>query len=174
MRALFDALDRAGIRYCVTGSVAASVYGVLRQTHVTDVVADLDAADLERVAEGLRARFAIADPIDYGEFAMASVIDTETADKVDLILRRVGPFVASAFDRRQEFEIPGLGTVWVASVEDLIVAKLSWSEGTSELQLRDCEQLLRINARNIDRAYLERRAARLGVEGLLRGMIDAT
>jgi hypothetical protein len=38
MRAAIDALERLGVRYFVTGSVAASVHGVLRQSHDTDVV----------------------------------------------------------------------------------------------------------------------------------------
>jgi hypothetical protein len=174
MRAVFDALDRLGIRYYVTGSVAASVYGVLRQTHDTDVVADLDPADFSRLATLLRSGHAIADPIVDGDFAMASVIDQATADKVDLILRRSGPFETSALERRREADVPGLGRVWVASVEDLVLAKLSWSEGTSEMQLRDCQQLLRINAAVIDRAYLEHWAARLGISHRLQDALDAT
>jgi hypothetical protein len=111
LRAVFDALDRTRIRYYVTGSVAASVYGVLRQTHDTDVVVNLQPAGFDRLAE-LRASHAIPDPVDYAEFAMAWVIDQDTADNVDLILRRAGPFEQSAFERRRESDIPGLGTVW--------------------------------------------------------------
>jgi hypothetical protein len=174
MRPVLDAIDRLGLRYYVTGSVAASVYGVLRQTHDTDVVLDLDVDGFGRLASVLRDGYAIADPIEYGEFAMASVIDQETADKVDLILRRPGPFETSAFERRQRVEIPGIGVVWVASVEDLVLAKLAWSEGTSELQLRDCVQLLRLNTAAIDRSYLERWASRLGLAERLRDVLDAT
>jgi hypothetical protein len=104
---------------------------------------------------------------------VASVIDRATAQKVDLILRRAGPFEKSAMSRRQRTDIPGLGDVWVATVEDLIIAKLDWSEGTSELQLRDCEQLLRRNAARIDRTYLERWASRLGLSERLRQVSDA-
>jgi hypothetical protein len=129
---------------------------------------------LDRLATHLRASHAIADPIDYAEFAMAWVIDQDTADKADLILRRAGPFEPSAFERRRESDIPGLGRVWVASVEDLVLAKLAWSEGTSELQLRDCAQLFRLNAAMIDRAYLERWAAWLGLSQRLREVLDAS
>lgn len=170
MRTVFDALDRLGIRYFVSGSVAASVHGVMRQSQDTDVVVDLDPDGFGSLADALRRDWAIADPIDFGEFAMASVIDQETAEKVDLILRRPGPFEASAMERRREVDVPGLGRVWVASIEDLVLAKLVWSAGTSELQLRDCAQLLRVNAATIDRAYLERWAARRGVADLLRGV----
>ena len=168
MRAVFDALDRLGIGYFVTGSVAASVHGVLRQSLDTDVVVDLEPAGFAVLAQALGPSVAIADPIDFGAFAMAAVIDQVTAEKVDLILMRPGPFETSALERRLRVEVPGLGPVWVASVEDLVLAKLVWSEGVSELQLRDCAQLLRVNAGTIDRSYLERWAARLHVTERLR------
>lgn len=147
--------------------MAASVYGVMRQSQDLDVVVDLDPARFGVLADALLSTHAVAEPIDYGSFAMASVIDRETAEKVDLILRRPGAFETSVMERRREVDVPGLGTVWVAAVEDLVLAKLVWSEGTSELQLRDCSGLLRINAADIDRTYLERWAARLDVSDLL-------
>ena len=166
MRAVLDALDRLGIRYFVTGSVAASVHGVLRQSHDTDVVL-IDVGPFNELAEALHGSCVIADPISYGRFSMASIIEQSTADKVDVIVAPSGAFEASAMVRRQRAEVPGLGQIWVASVEDLVLAKLVWSEGTSELQLRDCAQLLRLNGATLDRAYLERWAERLGVSGLL-------
>ena len=87
-----------------------------------------------------------------------------------VFLRRPGPFEVAALERRRKVDVPGLGLVWVASLEDLVLAKLVWSEGSSELQLRDCTQLLRINAETIDRAYLEGWATRLGVTDRLRGV----
>lgn len=168
MRAVFDALDRMGIRYCVTGSVAASVYGVLRQSQDTDVLIELDSDAFVLLAERLQGEFAIADPIDYGAFALASVIDKRTADKVDLILQRPTAFESEAFERRRRADVPGLGSVWVVSIEDLVLAKLVWSEGSSELQLRDCSQLLRVNADSVDSTYLEQWANRLGVAQRLR------
>jgi hypothetical protein len=174
MRDVLDAIDRLGIPWFVTGSVAASVHGVLRASQDVDVVVDMDVAGFAALAEALGPNHAIAEPIDFGDFAMASVIDRATAQKVDLILRLAGPFEASSMARRQRTDIPGLGEVWVASVEDLVIAKLVWSEGTSELQLRDCEQLLRRNAARIDHAYLERWASRLGIAERLRRVVDAT
>ena len=154
------------IRYFVTGSVAASVYGVLRQSHDTDVVL-VDAARFMELADALGGSCVIADPIAYGAFSMASIVERDTADKVDVIVSPSGAFEASAMQRRQRADVPGLGQVWVASVEDLVLAKLVWSEGTSELQLRDCAQLMRLHAATLDRAYLERWSERLGVSGLL-------
>jgi hypothetical protein len=166
MRAVFDALERLEISYFLTGSVAASVHGVLRQSHDTDVVL-IDAGRFAELAEALHGNCVIADPIAYGGILMASLIEQGTADKVDVIMAPSRAFEASAMERRQRADVPGLGLVWVASVEDLVLAKLVWSEGTSELQLRDCVQLMRLHAATLDRAYLERWAERLGVSVLL-------
>lgn len=166
MREVLDVLDELGIDWFVTGSEAAACYGVLRQTFDTDVVIDLPTTDFDRLARALPG-FAIASPIEFEDFAMASVISTETAAKVDLIMRRPGPFASRSMARRRHCDHRELGEIWVASLEDLVVAKLEWSEGVSELQQRDCSQLLRLNATNVDWSYLERTAAERGVAELL-------
>ena len=70
-------------------------------------------------------------------------------------------------DLGDPWDHPRLGDVWVLSLEDLILAKLEWSEGVSELQLRDCANLLRTNAATLDWSYLERHARVLGVDEIL-------
>jgi hypothetical protein len=172
MREVFDVLDGLGIPWFVTGSEAAACYGVLRQTFDTDVVIHLRPTEFERIARALPS-FAIAQPIEFEGFAMASVVSKETAEKVDLILREPSPQGRRVMDRRQPCEHREFGQIWVASLEDLVVAKLEWSEGVSELQLRDCEQLLRLNASSIDWPYLEGAAADRGVAGLLDRVRDA-
>lgn len=166
MREVLEALDDLGIDWFVTGSEAAACYGVLRQTFDIDVVIDLQPSGFDRVAQAL-PRFAVAAPIEFDDFAMASVISTQTAAKVDLIMRRPSPFAKRSMARRQRCGNREFGEIWVASLEDLVVAKLEWSEGVSELQQRDCSQLLRLNASTIDWPYLERAAAERGVTELL-------
>jgi len=48
-----------------------------------------------------------------------------------------------------------------------VIAKLEWSGGTSELQLRDCRNLVALNRDAIDWPYVERWAAVLGVSDTL-------
>ena len=51
---------------------------------------------------------------------------------------RDDPWGRSAFERRQRIYDPVLGEAWFISPEDLILAKLAWSDGgASERQLRD-------------------------------------
>ena len=166
MREVFDVLDDLAIDWFVTGSEAAACYGVLRQTFDTDVVIDMKPSEFERIAHALPG-FAIAQPIEFEDFAMASVVSKETAGKVDLILRRASPHARRIMDRRRPCEHREFGHIWVSSLEDLVVAKLEWSQGVSELQLRDCGQLLRLNGASVDWPYLERAAAERGVAALL-------
>ncbi len=54
--------------------------------------------------------------------------------------------------------------MWVASVEDLMVAKLEWAKlGASARQLEDVAALLRIHTGTLDRAYLDRCIAEPGL-----------
>ncbi len=174
MREVFEALERLGVDYFLTGSEAASLYGSIRQSFDTDVVIDLQPADFAVIGREFTRGYLVNDPIDYGDFSMASLIHMESAAKVDLIMRRPGPWANSVMSRRRRDDHPAFGSLWVSSVEDLILAKLVWSEGTSELQLRDCAILTRLNRDTIDWGYTERWAASLGVAGLLQQVRDAT
>lgn len=167
IREALDRLDGLGIAYFITGSEAAACYGSIRQTFDIDVVIDIPASRFHEVAAAFEADFAVSDALDYPEFSMGSVIARATADKIDLIMRRPSAWTASSLERRRWIEHPTHGPLWTSSLEDLILAKLVWSEGTSELQLRDCAVLMRINADSIDWGYLDRWAPVLGVTGLL-------
>lgn len=47
--------------------------------------------------------------------------------------------------------------IWIATAEDVILAKLEWAKRTgSERQLRDVEGILQTQAEALDRPYLER------------------
>jgi hypothetical protein len=172
--AVRDALGRlesAGLRWYLTGSEALGPYAMPRQTADTDVVVDLPASDFERVFGPFEDAFAVARPIRTPGRWLASLISLEGWGKVDVVLRDDDPWGRAALERRRRFEHPAYGPVWLSSPEDLLLAKLEWSEGTSELQLRDCVGLLRANP-GLDRAYLDRHAAALGVADLLARVRD--
>ena len=167
MRDVLDRLEALGLRWYITGSEAGACYGVLRQTFDTDIVLNLTPGHFSEIVAAFEADHAVADEIPYGDFSMASVIDRATSEKADLILRRSSPWTEATMVRRVRIDHPTFGPSWVSSLEDLILAKLVWSEGTSELQLRDCGILIRVNRDRLDDAYLEVWARRLGVERLL-------
>jgi hypothetical protein len=173
VREVIERLEELGVPYYVTGSEALGRYGEPRQTMDLDLVVDLDAAGFGRIAPGFDEAYLIAEPVDFGGHVIASLISKTTLDKVDLILDRTDAWARSAMARRQRFEHPRHGPVWIASLEDLILAKLEWSEGVSELQLRDCRNLIVVNRDVIDWEYVERFASVLGIADRLAGVRDA-
>lgn len=173
MRDVLDRLDALGLRWYITGSEAGACYGVLRQTFDTDIVLDLAPGTFPSIAGTFEDDFLVADEIDDGDCSMASVITQATMAKADLILRRPSPWTESTMVRRTLLAHPTMGRAWVSSLEDLILAKLVRSEGTSELQLRDCGILLRVNRGRVDDGYLDRWAPVLRVTALLAQVRDA-
>lgn len=161
-------LEALAIPYMVTGSLASSHHGRPRSTEDADIVIAPTSETLDRLVASLanagfyvdadRARDALRDRRQF------NAIDTQSAFKVDLIIRKDRPFSQSELDRRQQRElVPGL-TVSLATAEDTIVAKLEWARkaGESEKQLKDVSGILNVG-RDLDREYIAHWARELGV-----------
>ncbi|MDQ3689577.1 MAG: nucleotidyltransferase family protein [Chloroflexota bacterium] len=167
-------LRSIGAKYYITGSEALARYGEPRQTADIDIVLDMDPVDFHRVERAFRSDYVVNEPVGSGDRKIGSVVALTGLGKADLILGRRDAWARRAMARREAWDHPHLGDVWVLSLEDLILAKLEWSEGVSELQLRDCANLIRTNAATVDWTYLERNARVLGVERLLDRLRPAT
>ena len=166
-------LDGLGLRWYVTGSWALAAYAEPRMTRDLDVVVDVDLAGYERrIRPAFTDAFLVNDPIDLGHRWMGGLIHRVEIARVDLLFGRDDAFARSAFERRVEVDHPGLGRAWLVSPEDLLLAKLEWSDGgSSELQLRDCRSLVRLNP-ELDWRYVEGFAAGLGLGALLEAVRD--
>ena len=167
LRTVAAALDAAGIPFMLTGSVALAYHGAGRATMDIDLVIDplpdhLDAFVHAMEASGMyasdvAARGALADR------SMFNVIDPQSGWKADLIVRKLRPFSEEEFARRQSVDFFGV-RLHVATVEDVILSKLEWAKlGASARQLDDVAALLRLHGEEIDRAYLDRWIATLGI-----------
>ncbi len=170
-RDVLDRLDRLAIRHYVTGSWALSVHAEPRMTRDLDLVLDLDPADYERrIRPAFEDFYLVNDLIDVGGRAIGGLLHRTEIVRVDLMLGRRDAWATQAFERSRIVDHPGLGRAAVISAEDLILAKLEWSDGgRSELQLRDCRSVIRI-APELDWGYLERYAVILGVSPLLESV----
>lgn len=153
-------LDAAGIPFMVAGSFASTYYGVPRTTHDIDLVVDPSRAALDSFLASLGTDDYYADP-DVAREALATrsqfnVIDMATGWKIDFIIRKDRAFSREEMTRRQSATVMG-ARIFVASVEDTIIAKLEWAKlGASERQERDVAGLLEVHRDAIDRAYVER------------------
>ena len=161
------ALDAAGIPFMLTGSFASAYHGAGRATMDVDLVIDPTPAQLRALIGGLPggAWYASLDAaLEASEHeSRFNVIDLATGWKVDLIIRKSRPFSRVEFDRRIVIEFEGFRLA-VATVEDVILAKLEWAKlGGSARQLEDVAALLTVRSADIDRTYLERWIEELGI-----------
>lgn len=160
-------LSTLHIPFMLTGSVAAAFHGAGRATMDVDLVIDATRDQLRALVATLAApdRYvsegAAMDALDHE--SMFNVVDATTGWKADLIVRKSRPFSQEEFARRQAFEFEG-STLWVATLEDLVVSKLEWAKlGGSARQLEDVAAMLRVAEGAIDQSYVDRWIAELGL-----------
>jgi hypothetical protein len=164
---VISGLDRAGIPYMVTGSLASSYHGEPRATRDVDIVVDPTPIALARLVDDLRAADFYVDA-EAAQTALAERTQFNAigpdASKVDFIIRKDRPFSIEEFGRREPADL--LGTPgFVATAEDLVIAKLEWAAATdSERQRRDVAGIVAVSAQ-LDVAYVEQWASALGVLG---------
>ena len=164
--AVTEALDQAGVRYVVVGSMAAARWGVARTTRDIDLVLVVNSQLTDAVLDALD-RDDIYLPADAARTALThggsfNVLHASSGSKVDLFV--VAPddeFERVRLDRRVPADVVGVAS-WVATAEDVILAKLRWRlESRSEVQWRDCVEIAAVN--DLDRDHLWRWAGPLGV-----------
>lgn len=169
-------LERLEIPHMVTGSVASSFHGRPRSTHDAGIVIDPTPATLDRLVSALtsagfyldadRARDALRRRLQF------NAIETESAFKIDLIIRKDRPSSREELRRRQTVELSPKARAAVASAEDTVLSKLEWAKraGGSERQLQDAAGVLGVN-RALDVTYIEEWAGKLGVMDLWREVL---
>lgn len=163
-------LAAAGIPYMVTGSVASSFHGTPRATRDVDLVIDPTAEALDAFVRALPTDAFYVD-LDAARAALAergqfNVIESASGWKVDLVIRKDRPFSVEEFARRRPVELLGTPT-FVASAEDLVIAKLEWANAAeSERQLRDVAAILAVSGDGLDYPYVKRWVSALGLQEL--------
>ena len=171
-----EVLDEAEVPYMLTGSLASAFYAVPRATQDIDVVIETQREGLDRLIEGLLAAGWYADrdaAVDawqgQGQF---NAIEPDTGWKAGFIVRKDRAYSREEFGRRERISLLGVELA-VASLEDVLIAKLEWSRlGDSALQRRDVAQLLERTWQRVDQAYVERWVAELKLEAEWRSALS--
>jgi hypothetical protein len=164
-------LNRAGIRYVVSGSVAAIFYGEPRLTHDVDFVVFLNANDIQKLVEAFPEKDFYLPPKETMLAEMArehhghfNLIHHDTGFKADMYPTGRDELNAWAFRGKRAVEYEG-ESVTLAPPEYVILRKLEYfREGRAEKHLRDIRAMLAVSGEQLDRPALNEWIQRRGLE----------
>jgi hypothetical protein len=126
------ALEQAQLPYMLTGSVASSAHGLPRSTRDIDIVIAPTRAQLLSLVRQFPSSDYYADEQQaleaLGHHGQFNIIDFSSGWKVDFIIAEDSSYARTAFARRKLMEIAGF-SLYVASPEDVLIAKLRWQFG---------------------------------------------
>jgi hypothetical protein len=170
------AFDQLSIQYYIGGSVASSIYGMARATMDVDIVADIKKYHIAKLKEILEEEYYIDEDMIIGAIDSSSsfnLIHFETALKIDIFIYTDEPHQRTAIDRKvkDRFDDELDLEYYFSSPEDIILAKLQWfvqGNKVSERQWLDIIGVIKVQAENLDKSYLESWAKKLGLFELLQ------
>jgi hypothetical protein len=167
--------ERLSVPYLISGSLASTLYGMVRTTQDSDIVAEMRLEHLQSFISALQGEFyvdeeMIAEAIQRN--SSFNIIHRETMFKVDVFIPRPRPFLQSqlARARKKVFIFEAEVSAKFASPEDTILSKLEWFRmggEVSDRQWRDILGVLKTCAGDLDLGYLRQWAGELKVSDLL-------
>ena len=178
---LIEVLEELGVTYHIGGSVASSIYGILRATIDADLIADFRLEHVRPVVIRLQTDYYIDEDMIRDAIKHCSsfnLIHLDTMLKVDVYIPKSRSFDQEELRRvQQEVLLEGTRPFNVASPEGTILNKLEWYRmggEVSDRQWNDILGVLKVQGTHLDMAYLQRWAANLKVTDLLeRALVDA-
>jgi hypothetical protein len=155
-------LNQAGIRYLISGSVAAMLYGEPRVTHDIDFVVFLRSEDVRRLAAIFPPPQFYVPPAAIVLEEMArerrghfNIIHADSGLKADFYTAGHDELHAWAFRNARSYAI-GNNSIRLAPPEYVILRKLEYHrEGGSEKHLRDICAMLAVSGDLLDRTALQ-------------------
>lgn len=161
-------LETSGLPYCITGSIAAGIYGEPRMTADIDLVLLLTVRDIARFRSVFPEEKFYLPPAEVLAFesarthrGMFNLIHQDRQVKADVFVAANDPLHAWALKMRRRIELPG-GPTWVAPPEYVILRKLeSYREVPQDKHLRDIAFMLDVTP--LDSGFLDVQLDRLGL-----------
>ncbi len=170
-------LEKLGISYYITGSIASNYYGLPRLTHDLDIVIKLDSNKIKEIVEIFSVDSYVSEEgirEAVSGSGMFNIIDLTTGFKVDFWLYRGSEFDESCFIREVKVMLSDDLSGWIATPEDVVLHKLYWNTiSPSERQSNDAKGVLLVQGEHIDKEYLRQWAARLSIEKDLEQLLSA-
>ncbi|MCK4470700.1 MAG: hypothetical protein KAW49_02830 [Anaerolineae bacterium] len=174
---VIDIFEATGIEYVIWGGVAVVTYGEPRFTRDMDVVVRLRYSEADTLARLLEETGysvsveAIRDAVD--RYFYFNAIHLETGIKVDFYVAPRDPIYAWAFKHRRVKNFDEFRQAAYMPPESVILTKLqAYQESSSTRHLEGAESILRVSGPELDLAYVHREAARIGVFGTWRELLE--
>jgi hypothetical protein len=168
-------LNRSGVTYYLTGSMASNYWGIPRTTHDLDFVIQLPASAVAKIVSAFTPDFYIEEAAVRAAYQpphQFNAIDTRSALKVDFWLPKPEPFDREMLRRRVHVTLFG-EPAWVATAEDVILHKLVWNRiSPSDRQLGDAAGVMAVQAEALDKNYLKQWARELKLVGELEKLLS--
>lgn len=153
-----ERLERARLRYMVTGSIAAMVYGYPRFTADLDLVVELSPLDIDAVLKAFPLEEFYCPPREVllieskrrqrGHF---NIIHHETGYKADIYVYGEDPLHKWGLAKASLVQLAEYKAIRVAPPEYVIVRKLEYfKEGGSEKHVQDIKGMLEVSSEKID------------------------
>jgi len=173
-------LEQQGICYVLVGSFASSIHGMYRSTADIDIVADIQTEQVHSLFQALRENFYVDEHVMRDAVIHRSsfnAIHFDSVFKVDIFIPKTDSFGTAELDRRQLRKISPdrPETVFVATAEDTVLAKLRWYRAgheTSSNQWNDVVGILGTSLHTLDFEYLRVWAEELNLTDLLEKALN--
>lgn len=170
-------LERAGITYMITGSVASSIYGEPRNTLDIDLVVLPDANQIQQIAKLFPDHDYYLPPLDVmtiesrreanGRF---NIIHHGTGLKADIYPSRNHPYLTWALENTRRTRT-GICEIRIAPPEYVIIHKLGfYQESGHQRHLRDIAGI--IEQQNLDHGLLQSAVKKLHLETEWQAALD--
>ena len=175
-------LESLGVPYLIGGSLASTLYGMVRSTQDSDIVAEMRPEHVQAFVASLQNEFFIDEEMIAESVKTNSsfnIIHRDTMFKVDVFVPLPRPFLQSQISRaqRQTFSLESEISANFASPEDTILSKMEWYRmggEVSDRQWRDILGVMKTRAGDLDIDYLRKWARELKVTDLLEHAIGET
>ncbi len=168
LKEVADALEKLGIVYAVTGSVASSLHGEVHSTVDADLILTATPEMATRLSPLLSPRFYAPDDMLAAAArnqTMANVVDNRQGLKVDLSFVGSDSYLQSVLRRRVQKPIgDSQPEFWFVTAEDVILMKLLWRRGSqSTKQWNDALGVVSVMQAKLDWKYMLQQASALTI-----------
>ena len=173
-------LEEQSVPYVLVGSFASSFHGMYRSTADIDILTALKPEQVRPLFEALRDSFYVDESTmrkAVAEGRSFNAIHFDSVFKVDIFVAGSNEFGIEQLGRRmlRKLSPDKEETVYVATAEDTVLAKLHWYRAgneTSNTQWNDVLGILATSHDRLDLKYLNTWAKRLDLTELLEKAVS--